>query len=78
MAQMAETIAARYPQIEFLGPAEAPIAMIRKRHRHHVILKGTSLDLLREAAEYGQKVMKLLRKSKTLRILIDVEPSNVL
>ena len=52
--------------------------MIRKRHRFHVILKGASLEVLREAAEYGQKVMNLSRKSKTLRILIDVEPSNVL
>ncbi len=78
MIAMAEKIAQQYPQIEFLGPAEAPISMIRKRHRFHIILKGASLDTLREAAEYGQKVMNLSRKSKTLRILIDVEPSNVL
>lgn len=78
MIQMVEQIAAQYPQIEFLGPAVAPISMIRKRYRYHVILKGTSLDYLREAAQYGQKVMNLSRKSKTLRILIDVEPLNVL
>ena len=78
LQQMSRQIAEKYPQIEFLGPAEAPISMIRKRHRFHVILKGASLEVLREAAEYGQKVMNLSRKSKTLRILIDVEPSNVL
>lgn len=78
LIQMTNHIAVQYPQIEFLGPAEAPIAMIRKRYRYHVILKGASLDVLRAAAEYGQKVMNLSRKSKTLRILIDVEPSNVL
>lgn len=78
LVQMTDKIAAMYPQIEFLGPAEAPISMIRKRHRYHVILKGTSLIQLRQAAEYGQKFMNLSRKSKTLRILIDVEPSNVL
>ena len=78
LMQMTGAIAKMYPEIEFLGPAQAPIAMIRKRHRYHVILKGKSLALLREAAEYGQKVINLSRKSKTLRILIDVEPSNVL
>ena len=52
--------------------------MVRRRHRFHLILKGTSLDLLREAAEYGKKMMTLSRKSKTLRFLIDVEPVSVL
>ena len=78
LMHMTDAIAKEYPEIEFLGPAQAPIAMIRKRHRYHVILKGMSLDTVRQAAEYGQKVMNLSRKSKTLRILIDVEPSNVL
>jgi DNA-binding XRE family transcriptional regulator len=67
-----------YPDIEMLGPSEAPVSIVRKRHRFHIILKGGSLDLLREAAEYGQNFMNLSRKSKTLRILIDVEPSSVL
>ncbi len=74
----AEAIAKQYPQLELLGPAEAPITMVRKRYRFHLILKGKSVDLVREAAEYGQKVMNLSRKSKTLRILLDVEPSSVL
>lgn len=78
MQQMAQAIAERYPAIELLGPSEAPVAVIRRRHRFHILLKGEYLDLLREAAEYGQKVMNLSRKSKTLRILIDVEPFNVL
>lgn len=78
MMQMSDQIAKQYSQIEFLGPAEAPISMIRKRYRYHIILKGNSLDCLREAAQYGKKFMNLSRKSKTLRILIDVEPLNVL
>ena len=78
MQGMANAIAERYPDIELLGPSEAPVSIVRKRHRFHIILKGTSLDLLREAAEYGQSFMNLSRKSKTLRILIDVEPSSVL
>ena len=78
MEQMAGRIAEVYPAIELLGPSQAPISMVRKRYRFHLILKGKNLDLLREAAEYGQKFMNLSRKSKTLRILIDVEPSSVL
>ena len=78
MQRMADGIAERYPDIEMLGPSEAPVSIVRKRYRFHIILKGGSLDLLREAAEYGQNFMNLSRKSKTLRILIDVEPSSVL
>lgn len=78
LRDMSSELARRYPTMEQLGPAEAPISMVRRRHRFHVILKGESLDLLREAAEYGQKFMNLSRKSKTLRILIDVEPLSVL
>ena len=78
MQEMADKIAEQYPTLELLGPSEAPVSIVRKRHRFHLILKGQYLDLLREAAEYGQKFMNLSRKSKTLRILIDVEPSSVL
>lgn len=78
LVQTSDAIAKAFPEIEFLGPAQAPIGMIRKRYRYHVILKGKNLAIVRQAAEYGQKVMNLSRKSNTLRILIDVEPSNVL
>ncbi len=78
LGRVAEQLQLRYPALEFLGPSEAPISMVRRRHRFHLILKGTSLDLLREAAEYGKKMMTLSRKSKTLRFLIDVEPVSVL
>lgn len=78
MQKMTEEIIKRYPEIELLGPSEAPVSIVRKRYRFHVILKGNRLDMLREAAEYGQSFMNLSRKSKTLRILIDVEPSSVL
>ena len=78
LGRVAEQLQLGYPALEFLGPSEAPISMVRRRRRFHLILKGTSLDLLREAAEYGKKVMTLSRKSKTLRFLIDVEPLSVL
>lgn len=78
LQQVSEKIIARYSDIELLGPAESPIFMVRRRYRFQLLLKGNSLDLLREAAKYGKTVMNLSRKSKTLRILIDVEPVSVL
>ncbi len=78
MQKMADTILEQYPQTELLGPSEAPVSVVRKRHRFHVILKGADLEMLRKAAEYGQSFINLSRKSKTLRLLIDVEPSSVL
>ncbi len=78
LQKAADGVAEKYPDIRLLGPSEAPVGMVRKRHRFHLILKGKCLDSLREAAEYGQTLMNLSRKSKTLRILIDVEPSSVL
>lgn len=78
MQQAAADIVKQYPAIEVLGPSEAPVFLVRKRYRFHLIVKGNDLDLLRKAAEYGQTLMNLSRKSKTLRILIDVEPASVL
>ena len=51
LGRVAEQLQLGYPALEFLGPSEAPISMVRRRRRFHLILKGTSLDLLREAAE---------------------------
>ncbi len=78
LRQMADHIVEQYPDIEVLGPSEAPVSVVRNRHRFHLILKGADLEILRKAAEYGQSFMNLSRKSKTLRILLDVEPSSVL
>lgn len=81
MALLNETTAflrQRYPALDFFGPAEAPIEKIRGRFRAHLLLKGPSLSQLLEAAECGQKYMNVSRKSKTLRIVIDVEPQSIL
>ncbi len=78
LTEAAKEIAARYPDLVLLGPAEAPVRMVRRRFRFHLFLKGASLDRLREAALCGQRLLQLSRKSKTLRILIDVEPLSVL
>lgn len=78
LEELAAAIGEQYPQVVQLGPAEAPIAIVRKRYRYHLLLKHPSLDLLRETVNFGQNVVNLSRKSKTLRMLIDVEPQSVL
>ena len=78
LQELSAVLKENYPEIEQLGPAEAPIAVIRKRHRYQLLLKHYDLDLLRQAVQYGQNVLNLSRKSKTLRLLIDVEPQSVL
>lgn len=67
-----------YPDLALLGPAEAPIGKIRDRYRFHLILKGEDLELLINMAKDGQRMMNVSRKSKTLRIVIDVEPQSIL
>lgn len=78
LAETAAYLSQRYPAVEFFGPAEAPIEKIRGRYRVHLLLKGHSLPELLEAAECGEKYMNVSRKSKTLRIIIDVEPQSIL
>ncbi|MBR6755851.1 MAG: primosomal protein N' [Peptococcaceae bacterium] len=78
LQELAAVLQEHYPEIEQLGPAEAPIAVIRKRYRYQLLLKHQDLELLRQAVQYGQNVLNLSRKSKTLRLLIDVEPQSVL
>ena len=78
LQELSVVIQEHYPEIEQLGPAEAPIAVIRKRHRYQLLFKHSDLELLRQAVQYGQNMLNLSRKSKTLRLLIDVEPQSVL
>jgi len=65
-------------KIEILGPATAPIKKIKNRYRYQLILKGTDLDLLRVAARNSFNHILKGENSKTLRIIIDVEPENIL
>lgn len=75
---LGDFLAEHYPQIERLGPSAAPIEKIRERYRYHLVLKHHDLNLLLEAANRGQIYMNVSRKSKTLRIVIDVEPQSIL
>jgi primosomal protein N' (replication factor Y) (superfamily II helicase) len=67
--------APRAPEIEVLGPAPAPLAMLRGRHRHRLLLK----------AERGTNVSALVRawlgKVKvpgSVRVHVDIDPYSFL
>ena len=64
------------PRVEVFGPAEAPIAMIRGRHRHRLLVKAPrSADLqgtLRAILAAGPK------PTGSLRVAVDVEPQSFL
>jgi primosomal protein N' (replication factor Y) len=59
-----------------LGPAEAPIAMLRGRHRHHVLVKARSEGVGFEAA---REALRLLAAStQRPRVGIDVDPTSMM
>jgi len=78
VADVARQLARAAPQapgIEVLGPAPAPLAMLRGRHRHRLLLK----------AERGTRVPDLMRHwleqvklPGTVRVQVDVDPYNFL
>ena len=67
-----------YPQIELTMATLAPIEKIRQRWRYHLILKHDSLEIMLEALEKVKNELFSSRKSNTLRIIIDIEPQNIL
>lgn len=76
--QLKDYFAQNFPDIEILGPAIAPIEKIRGRYRYHLLLKDSSLSCLLQAANHGQNYVNVSRKSKSSRIIIDVEPQSIL
>ncbi len=58
--------------VQVIGPAEAPIAKIRGRHRWHMLLKGANSGMLRAFA--GELLAKT--KKSAADIKLDVDPVN--
>ena len=67
-----------YPILEITNAMPAPIERIRERWRYHIILKNKDLTVLLEAMSALREMLSTSRKSKTLRIIIDIEPENIL
>jgi primosomal protein N' (replication factor Y) len=77
-ASRAAAAARGVPGVVVLGPAPAPIALIRRRHRHHVMIKvpraapGDSLARLRDT------LLAAAQSQRRPRVTIDVDPVSVL
>ena len=61
--------------IRMLGPAPAPFYKINKFYRRHILLKTEGIDGL--VRELGQS-LKSYRKSKDIKLIIDVDPEWIL
>jgi len=66
------------PLLEILGPVPAPIAKIKGRHRRQLLLKSPHLRLLRRAAGTIVGWEKELTQGQGVRIVLDVDPVDML
>ncbi|WP_374712513.1 primosomal protein N' [Symbiobacterium terraclitae] len=64
---------------QILGPAPAPLAKLRGRYRHHLVLKGTDIGTMtaevRAAFAAGRGTW---RKSRSVTLSVDVDPMSIL
>jgi len=62
-------------KITLLGPSPATIALINKRYRHHILLKGQSRASLHKLIKLFNAMYK---RNKKVRLNIDVDPYSLL
>ena len=80
-AARAAAAARGVPGVAVLGPAPAPIALIRRRHRHHVMIKvpraapDAGVDSL---ARLRDTLLAAIQSQRRPRVTIDVDPVSVL
>lgn len=67
----------RQEDIQFLGPAPAPLSRVRDRYRWHLVLKSAGIEALRAAGEEGLKILASLPGGR-LRVALDIEPQNLI
>jgi primosomal protein N' (replication factor Y) len=59
-----------------LGPAPAPLARLRGRHRFQILLKGRDRDAVHGAA--ARLLDAAARLPRGLRVAVDVAPVNMM
>jgi primosomal protein N' (replication factor Y) len=64
------------PEVEVLGPSEAPLSLLRGQHRWHLALRGPRAEALRAAAGHAQELAARVRGSA--RLSVDVDPQSML
>ena len=65
----------RRRSVTVLGPAPAPLAVLRGRKRFHCLLKGADWLRLRAVCHAG---MEAARREKSLRVSVDFDPMDML
>jgi primosomal protein N' (replication factor Y) len=64
--------------VTVLGPAPQALARLRGRHRWHLLLKGGSAAALRKVAEAALEAAERPGRARTVRVVADVDPVEVL
>jgi primosomal protein N' (replication factor Y) len=59
--------------VDVLGPAPAPLAMVRGRHRMHLLVKG-----LRGVTRARDLLARLAAETPRPRVAVDVDPVGML
>jgi primosomal protein N' (replication factor Y) len=73
-ARKTAAVAPHDEQVRVLGPAEAPLAVVRGRHRYRLLVKSPrSFDLSAYLREWLQRVPKT---KGTLKLEVDVDPQS--
>jgi len=71
--------APHYDGIEVLGPAPAPLALLRGRHRRRLLMKlKPGIAPQPVVREWLERLVKARRREKGVRIQIDVDPQSFL
>jgi primosomal protein N' (replication factor Y) (superfamily II helicase) len=65
-------------QIEALGPAAAPLSRLKGKHRLQMLLKGKKWRLLHELAERTLAEMEREHPLPGVKLIVDVDPVNML
>jgi primosomal protein N' (replication factor Y) len=60
--------------IEVLGPAEAPIAKLKGKYRHQILIKSQRPRYLHHLLHEANKVSTQLLRASGVRIIIDIDP----
>ena len=65
-------------QVRVLGPAPQALARLRGQHRWHVLLKGGDARRLREVGQHALDAAAAKPGPRTVRVMVDVDPVDVL
>ena len=65
-------------QMEVIGPSFAPLSKKNNRYRMHLIIKATCIEDIRLLMKNLRGQMRHLALKNTTRVLIDIDPENIL